>query len=169
MEPLNNIDVIILICVGISMLVAFIRGFVKEVLSICGLAIFAFLSIDLTKTLFNVETMQAVSITLTAVVIGDCIMTMFGSTANDASFNAWVTDNTKKEFRGTVEGVLSILPLVSMLIVAGGFGILVELLGYSTLFLISGIVISLSGLIGLFVIKDSPTLEKSGTFKDIFY
>ena len=34
MEPLNNIDVIILICVATSMLVAFVRGFVKEVLSI---------------------------------------------------------------------------------------------------------------------------------------
>ena len=40
MEPLNNIDVIILIGVALSMLVAFIRGFVKEVLSILGLALF---------------------------------------------------------------------------------------------------------------------------------
>lgn len=40
MEPLNNIDVIILIGIAVSMIVAFIRGFVKEMLSIIGLALF---------------------------------------------------------------------------------------------------------------------------------
>ena len=53
---------------------------------------------------------------------------------------------------------------------AGGFGILVGLLGgYSTVFLILGIVISLSGILGIFIIKDSEKLEKNGTLKDIFY
>lgn len=132
-------------------------------------ALFGFLSPELTQSILNVDTAKAISITLIAVVVGDCVMTLFGSTANDASFNAWVTDNTKKEFRGTVEGVLSILPLIAMLIVAGGFGILVEMLGYANLFLILGIVISLSGLLGVFIIKDSPKLEKNGTIKDIFY
>jgi MFS family permease len=57
-----------------------------------------------------------------------------------------------------------------MLIVAGGFGILVGLLGgYSTVFLILGIAISLCGIIGIFIIKDSDELEKNGTLKDIFY
>lgn len=44
MEPLNNIDVIILVGIAISMLVAFIRGFVKEVLSILGLVLFLILT-----------------------------------------------------------------------------------------------------------------------------
>ena len=30
----------------------------------------------------------------TMIVIMDCVMTFFGSTANDAAFNAFVTDNT---------------------------------------------------------------------------
>ena len=120
--------------------------------------------------LFDVSLDQAVTITLAAVIIGDCVMTLFGSTANDACFNAWVTDNTKSSFRGTVEGVLAILPLIAMLIVAGGFGILVGLLGgYSTVFLLLGIVISACGIAGLFIIKDSDELEKNGTLKDIFY
>jgi MFS family permease len=96
-------------------------------------------------------------------------MTLFGSTANDASFNAWVTDNTVEKNRGTVEGVLAILPLVAMLIVAGGFGILVELIGYPVLFLLLGIIISLSGILGLFVLRDKDGLVKSGSLKDIFY
>ena len=96
-------------------------------------------------------------------------MTVFGSTANDAAFNAWVTDNTAASFRGKVEGVLSILPLIAMLIVAGGFGMLVEGIGYQGLFLGLGAVISLCGLAGLFFLQDSAALEKKGSLSDIVY
>ena len=148
------------------------RKFISIGYAIWGVtvALFGYLSPSLTMSIFGVELERAISITLTAVIVGDCVMTLFGSTANDACFNAWVTDNTKPSFRGTVEGVLAILPLVAMLIVAGGFGILVDLLGgYSTVFLILGIIISLCGIVGIFMIKDSDELEKSGTLKDIFY
>ena len=132
-------------------------------------ALFGMLSPSLVQSIFNVELTKAVAITLVLVVVGDCVMTLFGSTANDAAFNAWVTDNTEQEYRGAVEGILSILPLVAMLAVAGGFGILVELLGYQMLFLLLGVVISLCGVAGLFFVKDNPTLQKSGSFKDIVY
>jgi MFS family permease len=148
------------------------RKFISIGYAIWGVtvALFGYLSPELTMKLFNVGLDQAVTITLWAVIIGDCVMTLFGSTANDACFNAWVTDNTKPSFRGTVEGVLAILPLIAMLIVAGGFGILVGLLGgYSTVFLLLGIVISICGIVGIFIIKDSDELEKNGTLKDIFY
>ena len=148
------------------------RKFISIGYAIWGVtvAIFGYLSPSLTMSIFGVELERAISITLVAVIAGDCVMTLFGSTANDACFNAWVTDNTKPSFRGTVEGVLAILPLIAMLIVAGGFGILVGLLGgYSTVFLILGIAISLCGIVGIFIIKDSDRLEKNGTLKDIFY
>ena len=148
------------------------RKFIAYGYAIWGVtvALFGYLSPELTMNLFGVSIERAVSITLTAVIVGDCVMTLFGSTANDACFNAWVTDNTKPSFRGTVEGVLAILPLIAMLIVAGGFGILVGLLGgYSTVFLALGIVISLCGIVGIFIIKDSDELERNGTLKDIFY
>ena len=51
------------------------------------------------------------------VVVLDCVMTFFGSTANDAAFNAYVTDITDSDNRGRVESVLAILPLISMLII----------------------------------------------------
>ena len=51
MEPLNNIDVVILIGVVLSMLVAFIRGFVKQVLSNIGLALFIIITTYLTPIL----------------------------------------------------------------------------------------------------------------------
>ena len=147
------------------------RAFISWGYAIWGVtvAIFGCLSNDLTMSLFGVDAVKAVGITLAMVVIGDCVMTLFGSTANDAAFNAWVTDNTETEYRGSVEGVLAVLPLFAMLIVAGGFGILVELIGYRALFIALGAVISASGVIGIFIIKDSPRMEKSGTLRDIFY
>ena len=132
-------------------------------------ALFGFTSPKTVGAIFSGDMAKIVSITLALAVIGDCVMTFFGSSANDACFNAWVTDNTETEYRGAIEGILSILPLAAMLIVAGGFGILVEAMGYSTLFLLLGIVITICGIGGIFFIKDSNRLVKSGTLKDILY
>ena len=96
-------------------------------------ALFGFIETELFIKVFNLPEVKAVAVALTVVVVGDCVMTVFGSTANDAAFNAWVTDNTTESNRGRVEGVLAILPLVAMLIVAGGFGILVELIKLASL------------------------------------
>ena len=134
-----------------------------------AVALFGFLSPENVGYVLGTNAASSVSIALVAVVVGDCVMTFFGSTANDAAFNAWVTDNTREAFRGKVEGVLAVLPLVAMLIVAGGFGILVELVGYQTLFLGLGLVVSVCGILGIVWIRDSETLVKNGGLKDIFY
>ncbi|MBR7112216.1 MAG: MFS transporter [Clostridia bacterium] len=133
------------------------------------MALFGMLDSDLIAGLLHTDAAKAVGITLVLAVVADCVMTLFGSTANDAAFNAWVTDNTEESYRGKVEGVIAILPLAAMLIVAGGFGILVSFIGYRMLFLGLGAVISISGIAGLFLIADSPDLQKSGSLKDIFY
>ena len=147
------------------------RSFISWGYIIWGItvAIFGFISNENTEILFGLDAQTAVTVTLALVVVADCVMTFFGSTANDASFNAWVTDNTEKSYRGKIEGVLAILPLIALLMVAGGFGIIVQAVGYQLLFLALGLVISACGIFGLFYIKDSPTLIKSGTLKDIVY
>lgn len=147
------------------------RAFISWGYAIWGVtvALFGMLSTDLVAAVLRTDAARALGITLVLVVVADCVMTVFGSTANDAAFNAWVTDNTDESYRGKVEGVLSILPLIAMLIVAGGFGILVELIGYRTLFLVLGLVISACGIGGLFMVKDSKSLVKSGSLADIVY
>ena len=147
------------------------RGYISYGYIIWGVtvALFGFMKTSTIQSILHSDGATAIAVTLVAVVVGDCVMTVFGSTANDAAFNAWVTDNTKEESRGRVESVLAILPLVAMLIVAGGFGILVEAIGYQALFLALGVVISVCGIVGVFTIQDSPTLQKQGTLKDIFY
>ena len=132
-------------------------------------ALFGMISAESMAVIFQTSTAKAVTIALVMVVAGDCVMTLFGSSANDAAFNAWVTDNTKEEFRGKVEGVLATLPLLSMLIVAGGFGMIVEWIGYRYVFLGLGLVISACGVAGMMLIQDSETLEKKGSLKDIVY
>ena len=141
-------------------------GYILWGITVC---LFGFLSAESVGSILGIELKAAVPIALVAVVVGDCIMTVFGSTANDAAFNAWVTDNTRESFRGKVEGVLAVLPLIAMLIVAGGFGILVELVGYQALFFGLGAVVSVCGILGVLWIRDSDTLVKNGTLKDIFY
>ncbi len=132
-------------------------------------ALFGFISSELVSAIFATDGARSIAIALTLAIVADCVMTLFGSTANDAAFNAWVTDNTDEANRGKVEGILSILPLLAMLIVAGGFGILASMIGYKMLFLILGILISVCGVIGIFKVKDSPDLSPRGSMKDIFY
>ena len=62
----------------------------------------------------------------TLIVIMDCVMTFFGSTANDAAFNAFVTDNTTENNRSKVESVLSVLPLLALIAVIVVAGIFVD-------------------------------------------
>ena len=147
------------------------RSFISYGYIIWGVtvALFGCLSPSLTESLLGVGAERAVAITLALVVVGDCVMTLFGSTANDAAFNAWVTDNTDSTYRGKVEGVLSILPLIALLIVAGGFGILKDLMGYRNLFILLGALITASGVVGVFKVRDAETLEKNGGMRDILY
>lgn len=55
-------------------------------------------------------------------VVIDCLMTFFGSTSNDACFNAFVTDQTNEKNRPFVESVISVMPLIAMalMFVVGG-------------------------------------------------
>jgi predicted MFS family arabinose efflux permease len=100
-------------------------------------------------------------------------MTFFGSSANDACFNAWLTDVSDDSNRGRIEGINSMMPLVSILVVFGGFMSfdlnLAE--SWTTIFNIIGIVVILIGISGFFLIKDTgiKTEENGNYFANIFY
>ena len=110
----------------------------------------------------------------TMIVIMDCVMTFFGSTANDASFNAYVTDKTQESNRGKVESVLSILPLLSMILVVGIAGFLPKE-GYTTnwsvFFYIFGGLTTVVGVVSIFLLpKDKIEPNKDEPYlKNIFY
>ena len=104
------------------------------------------------------------------VVVLDCVMTFFGSTANDAAFNAWVTDVTVPENRGRVETVLAIMPLVAMLVVFGALDGLTQAGSWRLFFLIVGGVTGLGGVLGFFFIREPDLPRGQGTtFSNILY
>ena len=96
-------------------------------------ASFAFISRANVAQIAPAASVVATAVTL--VIIMDCIMTFMGSTSNDASFNAWVTESVDTTNRGKVEGVLSALPLLAMIVVSGVSGILIEAIGYPLFFI----------------------------------
>ena len=135
-----------------------------------SVALFGCISPELVGQIFAIEGVRAVAAALALAIVADCVMTLFGSTANDAAFNAWVTDNTHPAYRGSVEGVVAILPLFSMLVVVGGFGMLVGMVGYTAVFVALGAIISVCGAFGLFFVRDSDDLSpKKGGILAIVY
>jgi len=108
--------------------------------------------------------LNAVSTAAMMVVVMDCVMTFFGSTANDAAFNAYVTDVTNDKNRGKVESVLAVLPLLSMLIIFGGFDALTQQGRWSLFFGIFGCLVTLTGIVSLFLLKDSRVESKNEPF-----
>src|SRR5690625_613212 len=105
-------------------------------------------------------TARAVTLAVIAVITLDCVMSFFGAGANDAAFNAWVTDSTVPETRGRVDGVLAIMPLMAMLVVFGALDPLTQAGEWGTFFLVIGVLTSVVGIAAWFLIKDAPTMQR---------
>ena len=133
---------------------------------------FSLVRLDVIQGLFpQVASAAAVGVSVT--IILDCVMTFFGSSANDACFNAWLTDVSDDTNRGKVEGINAMMPLISILVVFGGFmGFDLNLeSSWVTIFRVIGFVVIGIGLLGVFLIRE-PKLENSQNqnyFANIFY
>ena len=152
----------------------------KRKLFICGGYIawgisiwsFSLLRMDVLGKLFpNIASAASLGVSLT--IIMDCIMTFFGSSANDACFNAWLTDISDDSNRGSIEGINAMMPLVAILVVFGGFMGLDQSKAESwvTIFNVIGIAVILVGISGIFLIRDVPvkTEENQQYLRNIFY
>ena len=132
---------------------------------------FAFIRVDVIGKLFPAASASAICITL--VIIMDCVMTFFGSSANDAAFNAWLTDMTDNTNRGKAEGINAMMPLVAILAVFGGFMSfdLSKSESWTTIFAIIGALVIAIGIFGFFIIEsnEKKSDENSSYFKNIFY
>lgn len=130
---------------------------------------FAFITTDNMAALFPVA--NAAMLAGVFIIILDCLMTFFGSTANDAAFNAFATDISTPQTSGKIESVLAILPLISMLIIFGGFSGMASGAGWFTFFLVFGILTLVTGVASLFLFpKDVARPNKDETYmKNIFY
>lgn len=133
---------------------------------------FALIRTDVIEKLFP-SAVSAMSVGVSAVIIMDCVMTFFGSSANDACFNAWLTDSTDSTNRGSAEGINAMMPLVAILAVFGGFMPfdLSRSDSWTTIYTIIGTVVLAAGILGIFLIKDPVTGTGSdgNYFRNIFY
>ena len=152
----------------------------KRKLFICGGYIvwgitiwsFSLIRLDVIEALFpGIASAAAVGVSL--VIIMDCVMTFFGSSANDACFNAWLTDMTDETNRGAAEGINSMMPLLAILVVFGGFmGFdLDKSESWTAIFNIIGIVVIAIGVLGIFLIQEPKvrTEDNQNYFANIFY
>ena len=125
---------------------------------------------------------------IAALVILDCVMTFFGSTANDAAFNTWVADVTNVKNRGLVNTILSVMPVIATVLVFGigmftydsgsmvdGVKVPIAMrdpLNIKLFFIIMGIFPMVGGVLSAFMMKDAPGIIKNSNpeyLKETFY
>ena len=152
----------------------------KRKLFICGGYIiwgitiwsFSLIRMDVIGKLFPAAS-SAAAVGVSLVIIMDCVMTFFGSSANDACFNAWLTDSTDETNRGRAEGINAMMPLLAVLVVFGGFMgfVLSQSESWTVIFTISGVVVTLIGVLGIFLIEDKAVRsdENQNYFRNILY
>lgn len=139
-----------------------------------GIAILAFglVRMDLLTPICG-GTVEAAALGVELVILLDCVMTFFGSAANDAAYNAWLTDEGDESNRGKIEGINAIMPLISILIVFGGFMSfdLEQADSWSVIFSVIGIVVLAIGIAGIYLIEEHTPKqqEKSGYWEDVLY
>ena len=134
-----------------------------------GIAIlaFGFVRMDILTPLCG-GVAEAVALGIMLVIAIDCMMTFFGSAANDAAYNAWLTDEGDESNRGKIEGINAMMPLISILIVFGGFmGFDLEQAdSWTTIFMVIGVVVLVIGIAGIFLIEEHTP---EGTGKDGYW
>ena len=149
------------------------RLFISGGYILWGISILCFVLLreDVIDAMFPMAA-SAASVGVTLVIILDCVMTFFGSSANDAAFNAWLTDSTDATNRGAAEGINAMMPLVAILAVFGGFMAfdLDSPRSWSIIFAIIGGVVILVGILGFFIIREPAiTPKEDGYFKTVVH
>ena len=138
------------------------KAFVVAGTLIWGLSICAFAVLQQVSGALARDAAAAATLGISLTIGFDCLMTFFGSLANDACFNAWLTDITDETNRGRVEGVNSAMPLLSMLVVFGGAMFLMIVgddgsvsYNYPLFFTIIGAVVIATGIVSALCMDES--------------
>lgn len=133
---------------------------------------FALIRMDLIQGVARSIT-EAATLGVSLVIVMDCIMTFFGSAANDAGFNAWLTDVGNDTNRGRIEGINSMMPLVAILLVFGSFMFfdLKQQKSWTIIFVLIGCSVLLIGVLNIFLMNDVPNIAKENQhyIKNLLY
>ena len=139
-------------------------------------ASFGFITRDGVSAFLNIsDEAKILGATVWVVILMDIVMTFMGSASNDAAFNAWVTDVTTPKIRPKVETALTFVGFLSMVAVMGvGSFAQSGAVSYRNFFLILGLVVSLCGVLGFFIIDNPKQISaenevSSSYWADLFY
>ena len=143
-------------------------------------ALFGFITKDNVANIFGLsDGVKIVITTAWVVVVMDMIMTFMGSTSNDSAFQAWVTDVTTPETTQTVETAFTFVGFIAMaVIMVVGSMAQGGAIPYSAFFIGLGIVVTIAGVVALFVVDNPKKLEdakkdanapKTSYWADLFY
>ena len=117
--------------------------------------LFGYILWGLSTVLFpTVAYIKLTSMAIFMVVVADSIMTFFGSTANDAAFNAWTADIATSQTRGRVEGVLNLSVFLAQIVSMVAAGILIDNLGYFIFFYTLGGIVMVVGMVAGSLLQD---------------
>ena len=131
--------------------------------------LFGYILWGLSTILFpTVAYIKVASVAIIMVVLADAIMTFFGSTANDAAFNAWTADIATSETRGRVEGVLNLSIFLAQIVAMVAAGMLIDSFGYFTFFYTLGGIVILVGVVAGSLLQDTPLPPESGEHRRSF-
>ncbi|TRY18142.1 MFS transporter [Tessaracoccus rhinocerotis] len=129
-----------------------------------GLTTAAFGLVDVETAAALAPGVDAVVLAVVGIIVLDCVMSVLGATANDAAFNAWVTDSTDEHNRGKVDGVLATMPLLAMLVVFGALDPLTQGGRWLTFFSIIGGVTALVGMLAWFGLREPARPRPGGSY-----
>ncbi len=112
-----------------------------------------------------VSWIEHVGIAVVMVVIVDAVMTFFGSTANDAALNAWMTDIGHSSNRNRIQSINSITSMIATVVGLGLAGLIIDALGYFAFFYVLGGIVTVSGAVGAVLIR-SPAEPGTGVKRE---
>jgi MFS family permease len=117
----------------------------------------------------TVAYIKTTSLAVIMVVLADSVMTFFGSTANDAAFNAWTVDVATTETRGRVEGVLNLSVFLAQIVAMVAAGMLIDAFGYFTFFYALGGIVILVGFLGGLFLKEPESSHAASVSRPSFW
>lgn len=116
--------------------------------------VFGYIAWGIVTALYpTIAWIQAVGVAVVMVVVVDAIMTFFGSTANDAAYNAWATDIGHSSNRNRIQALNYICAFLANIIALGLAGIIIDSFGYLAFFFILGGSVTVSGLVSSVLIE----------------
>ncbi len=143
-------------------------------------ALFGFITKENVAAVFGLsDNAKIVAATAWIVIIMDMIMTFMGSTSNDSAFQAWVTDVTTPETTSKVETAFTFIGFIAMaVIMVVGSMAQGGKISYAAFFIGLGVVVTLAGIVALFLVENPKKLEdakkdknapKTSYLADLFY